>query len=218
MNNSWFSFGKLVTIAILSGLVFGGFGLWNYANEVRNTIIDFQTQLNARYKSNQNYLANYETGFYESIGVANLKSDKLDKILSDAAKGRYEGNTSAQPGKGALFSAIVEAWPDLDLAVYDKIVDYVDSGRAGYRNMQDVLIDHLRSFDKWRQEGILRSFIVRLAGFPNDDLFACAGPDDCKYGMEALRRMWDIVLTEDVENAYKTSKMKALKVTPEEAD
>ena len=211
--SAWFTTRRTVRIVICAAIAFAGLSLWGYANNLWNTAIGFQTALNAAYKSNQNYLSAYETGFYETVGVANLKSAKLDKIITDAAKGRYEGKTSAQPGGGSLFSAIAEAYPSLDLNIYDKIVDYIKGGRAGYRGKQDALLDQLRGFDNWRQSGILQHFLVAtVGGFPSQGLVACIGQDDCKYAAEAEQRMWNIVITEGAETAYKTGKMKALTV------
>lgn len=49
-----------------------------------------ERQLNAQYLSNQNYLSTYIAGFYEQSNVLSAQSDQLDRILTDAVKGRYE--------------------------------------------------------------------------------------------------------------------------------
>lgn len=205
----WITPGRVILVALVAIAVWA----YAYANDLWNTAIPHQTGLNGEYKSGQAYLSSYEAGFYEGVGVANLKSAKMDKIISDAVKGRYDGDTSAKPGGGSLFSAIAEAYPTLDLNVYDKMLDYIKAGRAEYRGKQDALIARLQAFDSWRKSNIIQSIIIdRILGIPNKDLVACAGPDDCKYGADAEQRMWNIVLTEGAENAYKTSKMKPLAV------
>ena len=104
-------------------------------NSIQKTAIDKETQLNAQYEVTQIKYSGFRTGFYEQLGIAREKSDKLDKILFDAIRGRYDGKTSAQPGNGQLFSAIYEAYPDLTaLNIYDRIVDYIQAGRAQLRN------------------------------------------------------------------------------------
>lgn len=208
----WFTPGKIIAMVVFGAILFIGLNLWGYANGLWNTMVGYETTLNASYKSNQNYLSAYESGFYETIGVANLKSAKLDKILTDAVKGRYDGNTSAKPGSGSLFSAIAEAYPNIDLTIYDKIADYIKAGRAGYRNKQDTLLDQLRSFDNFRRSGILQHLLIGWGGFPTQNLVACAAADDCKRGEEAIKRMTQIVVTEGTETAYKTSKMAPLSV------
>jgi len=98
-------------------------------NGIQKDGVNYETQLNAQYLDNQNELGSYISGFYEQVGVANLKSQKMDQILTDAVKGRYDGNaSSAQVGHGQLFSAIQEAYPNVDLSVYDKILNYVQAG------------------------------------------------------------------------------------------
>ncbi|MBI3572447.1 hypothetical protein HY091_02880 [Candidatus Kaiserbacteria bacterium] len=201
-----------VGMFVLGVVIIAFFTLWGYMNGLRNEGIAYETQLVANYKANQSYLSSYEAGFYETLGVANLKSAKLDQILLDAVRGRYEGNTSAQPGGGSLFSAIAEAYPNLDLNVYDKIVDYIKGKRAGFNDAQTGLLDVLRHYDLWRRSGILQHVIISILGFPSHDLVACAAEDDCKYGEEAEERMRRILVTEGTQKAYHTGVMQPLAV------
>src|SRR5262245_58567300 len=107
-----------VILAVL--LVFVGYQQLNGVHQAR---ADYENGLNAQYVSNQNELSSYISGFYEQLGVAKLKSQKLNDILLAAVKGRYDAKGSAaQVGKGQLFSAISEAYPELTgLNVYDKV-------------------------------------------------------------------------------------------------
>ncbi|MCK9344586.1 MAG: hypothetical protein M0P64_00490 [Candidatus Pacebacteria bacterium] len=204
----WITPGRVIFVALVA------IGIWayTYANDLWNTAVPHQTGLNAQYKQNQSYLAAYESGFFEMLGVANVKSDKLNKILLDSVKGRYDGNSSAKPGTGMLFSAIAEAYPDLkQLDIYDKVTDYIVAQRAGYNGLQVALLSRIQSFDTWRQSNLVQSLLIKyVLNIPNKDLIACAGPTDCKYGAEALERMRNIVLTEGTEKAYATSKMAPL--------
>ena len=96
----------IISGAILGALVLGAIGIYGYANGLQKEGVARETELNAQYLDNQNELSTYISKFYETVGIANLKSDKMDQILLDAVKGRYEGHTSAQVGQGQLFSAI----------------------------------------------------------------------------------------------------------------
>lgn len=187
--------------------------MYGYVNSLRSESVGHETGLNAQYLASQNYLSSYFSGFYEKVGVANLKSAKLDKILLDAVKGRYdkEGFSS----KTALFSAIAEAYPDLSgLDAYDKIIDYISSQREGYRANQDKLLDMLRSYDNWRQDGYLQSLIVEsLLGIPSQRLEARIG-EVVLRGREARDKMYLIVLTEQTRDAYKSGTMAPLSVNP----
>ncbi|MFZ2193656.1 MAG: hypothetical protein WAV31_05420 [Candidatus Moraniibacteriota bacterium] len=204
----------LISLACVFGFIlFAVLGVYGYVNGLRSTSISYETQLNAQYLANQNYLSAYISGFYEQIGVGNLKSDKLDKILLDAVKGRYEKEGFSS--NGALFSAIAEAYPDLSgLNIFDKIVDYIASKREGYRAIQDKLLDMLRSYDAWRQDGFVQSQIVAsFLGVPSQRLEARIG-DSVLRGSEAREKMWQIVLTQEAKDAYQSGTMAPLSVNP----
>lgn len=217
MNNLYAKSGKigvggLIALALVAALVIGGFSLYSFVNSLRSESVARENALNAQYLSNQNYLSAYVSGFYEQLGVAGAKSDKLDQILSDAVKGRYESSGGFAPN-GAFFSAIVEAYPDLSaLNIYDKIVDYVASQREGYRGIQDKLLDMLRSYDTWRQDGLIQSMIVSdILGIPSERLEARIGTD-VKRGLEARDRMFTIVLASQAKEAYETGILDPLQV------
>lgn len=202
----------LIVLGCVFGLIFlVSFGVYGYVNGLRSTSIDYETQLNAQYLANQNYLSAYISGFYEQLGVANLKSEKLDKILLDAVKGRYDKEGFST--KGALFSAIAEAYPDLSgLDIYDKIVDYIASKREGYRAIQEKLLDMLRGYDRWRQDGYAQSAIITsVIGVPTQRLEARIG-ETVLRGPEAREKMWQIVLAEQARDAYRTGTMAPLSV------
>ena len=149
-----------------------------------------------------------------SMMISMMKSDKMNKIIADAVKGRYDGKM--QPGTGgALFSAISEAYPDLsnNLDVYDKIVDYVAAKREAYKQTQNKLLDMLRAYDTYREDGLIRSVLVRSLGFPSQGLEARIGTS-VKRGHEARDQMYLIVLTEDAKQAYETGTDKPLMPAP----
>lgn len=202
----------VLAVVVLGGIVVGGVMLYAYINGVRNELVTQETALNAQYQDNQNELANYETSFYEQAGLANLKSEKMDKIISDAVKGRYEGK-DGQPVErgqgGAMFSAMVEAYPDLrgQLDIYDKIVSFISAGREAYKAKQSKQLDMIRAYDKFRNTGFVRSWAVARIGYPT--LRAQIGKQVVR-GPEALDQMNLIVTTEATDNAYQSGQMKPL--------
>jgi hypothetical protein len=207
--------GTIITLSIIVSffviLFLGVVSFYGYTNKLRTQNIGFETTLSAQYLSNQNYLSEYVSGFYETLGVANIKSDKMDKILTDAVKGRY--GEKGFSSDGAFFSAIKEAYPDITgLNIYDKIIDYVKSRRAGYRDIQDKLLDMLATYDRWRKEGWVQSYIVaNVIGAPTEDLKARVGTE-ITTGKAALDKMYQIVLTEQAVDAYSTGKMAPLQI------
>lgn len=202
-----------ISVGIFIALLLGISGGYNYINYIRNTGIDWEMRLGAKYLSTQAYHSSYVGGFYEQVGVANLKSEQMDKIISNAIEGRYEKSGGFSPN-GAFFSAIKEAYPDITnaMGVFDKIVDYVRAGRSGYKAEQDGLLDMLQRYDAWVNKGIIQHFIIqKLLDMPSDKLQARIGDVTLK-GQSALDQMYKIVLVEGTTEAFKTGKMKALSV------
>lgn len=197
----------LVVILLLVVVVYSSL------NGINKAGVDKETALNAQYLDNQNELGSFISTFYEQLGIADRKSDKLDQILSDAVKGRYEGETSAQPGQGQLFSAITEAYPDLtqNLSVYDRVLDTVSSGRAAYKNKQSKLLDMLRDYDRWRTRGIFHKQLVNMAGYPSDGLEARIGTKTV-HGDAARDQMYLIVLPSQAAEAYQTGTLEPLTI------
>ncbi len=195
--------GLLVTLGVIAAIAVGLFSLYGYVNNMRNEGIRMETTLNAQYLDNQNELSSFKSSFYEQVGVANLKSDKMDQIITDAVKGRYEGKMNPGTG-GAMFSAITEAYPDLkgQLDLYDRIVDFVRSGREAYKQKQSKLIGQLQAYDTWRQEGLIKSMFLGHF-FPSQALTARIGTS-VTHGQAALDQMYVIVLTSDTKKAYET--------------
>jgi hypothetical protein len=215
-DNTTFNLGSIMTSkrVVFWGIVLAAivtvFSIWGYANSLWNAGVDKETALNAQYMDNQNDLSSYVSGFYEGVGIANLKSAKLDQILTDAVKGRYEGHTSANVGQGQLFSAIKEAYPNLDLGIYDKMLDYIKAGRAKYAGKQSQLLYMLRDYDKWRGTGIVQQWLISWR-YPSHLLKACIG-GVCQHGEDAEDKMWQIVVASAVNKAYDSGVMDPLTV------
>lgn len=195
---------KALTVALaVAGVI--GFCLLVFAikyNSARNGLVDRETTLNAQYLDNQNTLDAFLKTAHETFDLANIKTDKLDRVLTDAVKGRYEGDTTARPGSGQLFSAVFEAYPDLAaLNVFDRVQTVVEAGRAEYKGVQSRLLDLLREYDSFRTRGVLHSWLVGVVGYPK--LEARIGPD-VKTGAAARERMYTLVLSSNTREAFKT--------------
>ena len=203
---------KIIGIGIVAVIVLALFGVYSKYNSLQMTAADYETQLNAQYLDNQNELSTYISKFYESVGIANLKSDKMDQILTDAVKGRYEGNSSAKVGGGQMFSSIKEAYPNLDMSQYDRILDLISAGRDAYKQKQSKLIDMLRGFDKWRVgSGAVNKLLIGWMHIPDDELQARIGKTVTR-GRDAEDQMWTVVTTSSTQKAYDTGTMDPLSV------
>lgn len=204
--------GLIVTLGVIGLLLILGMGLYGKANGIQKTSVQYEKQLNAQYLDNQNELSKFQSGFYEQMGIAGAKSDRMNQILADAVSGRYEAGPQGQGGQ--MFSAMVEAYPDLaGLDIYDKIIDYVAAGRQSYKETQTKLLDMIRVYETWKDSGLIQSRLVSMMGVPSDRLEARIGTKVVK-GEAALEQMKLIVTTSTTQAAYTTGTMEPMTVAP----
>jgi len=209
--------GTVIAIAVVAGLLISGLGFYGYINGARTEGIGYETRLNAQYLDNQNELSTYVSSFYEQIGVGNLKSEKMTLFVTEAIKGKFEDKNGgkADYGRGgAFFSALVEAYPVVgqQFDIYDKIVTFIQAGREAYKNKQSKLLDQLRAYDFWRQDGMVRSWVVSSwLGFPSQVLEARIGTTVVR-GAQARDQMYLIVTTSSTKRAYESGEMEPLTV------
>lgn len=197
--------GLLIGGAIFAILIIVAASFYTSINSTKNTLIQKEQALVTQYQANQNELSTYILQFKESMGVADAGSDKLDEILANAISGRYDGEMEPGTG-GAMFSAITEAYPDLTATTdsYAKVQDLVVSGRAEYRNAQNLLLDKIRDYKTWTQSDFMRSFIVEtILGAPTNDMKVTVGGNTFR-GLDALDKMEQLVLTGEAVEAYET--------------
>ena len=204
----------IIIIAIVVAVIVAGISVFGTFNSIRNQGIEKENALEEQYRGNQNELSTYVLKIKETLGIADRGNNKVDEILVDAIKGRYDGNMAPGTG-GSMFSAITEAYPDLtaNTALYAKVQDAIISGRDAYKNAQNKLLNMIRAYENWSQQGFVNSAIVNMLGFPSEALEARIG-DKTYTGKEALNRMKDIVLVKDATTAYETGEMAPL-VEPE---
>lgn len=210
---------KIIFAVIAVALLAAGFGFYNKVNSLNTASVEYETGLNQHYQSDQLELDTYVKTIKESVGIANVKSDKLDQILRDAVSGRYGDTRDSLDGPrngqgGTFMSAIVEAYPDIkgQLDVYDRIVDKVFSGREAFKKKQDSLLADIREYDAWRNTGLIQSFIIKkVVGSPTDLLEARVGTS-VKRGQAALDQMKLVVTSGATNDAFNTGKDEAIEI------
>ena len=202
--------GALILVAVIATV-----SIFGFINGTRDEGIRKTSALEAQYSDNQNELSSYILKFNESLGIADRQNSKLNEVLLDAVKGRYDNDGSLNPGTGGqLFSAITEAYPDLSAnsEAYMKVQDLIVSGRDAYKNKQTKLLDMVRDYDVWLQSDFLKSSVIKSLGFPGDYLEVKVGGQTLR-GQDALDQIASIVLTKDAQEAYETGTMDPL-ITP----
>ena len=163
-----------------------------------------EADLTYQYKVNFAYLSNCLANGSAAAGVASANAAATDKILMDAVTGRYQGNSSAKPGDGQMFSAIKEAYPDISGVnnSYQKVMDVIIGCRTDYLGQQVQLADKLRSFDKWRHSTrIARKYANK---YPDVDLIVDMPDGTTLTGPAAEKKMGQLIVTAAAAKAQTT--------------
>jgi hypothetical protein len=197
-------------------LIIAAGSLYGFVNTTNSEGVRKTAALTAQYDDNKNELSSYILKFNETLGVADRQSTRLNDILENAVKGRYDNDGSLDPGTGGeLFSAITEAYPDLSAnsEAYMKVQDEISAGRDAYKNKQSKLLDMVRDFDTWRNTGLIKRNVVAFLGFPGSFLTVTNG-GQTYTGEAALEQVRSIVLTDEAVAAYENGTQAPL-ITPE---
>ncbi len=198
-----------ITAAVLVVVLALGVGIFLANNGVTDDGNKAEAGLNAQYLDNQNYLSDCITKIRETAKVTAKEAEVFEEVMVETIKGRYDGQlSSASPavGGGALFSAVVEAYPDLSglNAAFERVYTVIVGCRSDYRGQQSKLLDMLRSYDAWRTG----SLTVRLFGgeYPSNNLEARIG-NTVTRGADARDQMYRIVLVKEAIKAYESGEI-----------
>ena len=200
----------VILLCVLGAFAFGGLGLYGYFNSLNTDRVEQETTISAQYQSNQLELDTYHKTIKEAVGIANVKSTKLDQVLHDAVAGRY-GDSKSEAGSrqgqgGAFFSAIVEAYPDIkgQLDLYDRILNAVFAGREAFKQKQNLLLDRVRSYKRWMNDGLVQSILIKkVIGAPTELLQARVGKS-VVHGPEALDKIETIVTSQSTSQSFES--------------
>lgn len=200
--------GLVILLVVVGALVGAAAAGYFYVSGLKTKAVEHEQGLSATYESNQNGLSAFISAYHEQVAIAQLKTAKADTIMMHAVMGRYgEDGFSAD---GALFSALKEAYPDVDfLSIWDNLQTFIVAQRAAFKNQQDVLIERLRVYDTWRLAGFVRPWIIAKFS-PSEQLVARIGGQETETGAEALKLMRRLVLNQDAVDAFQTGRMEPL--------
>lgn len=158
----------VIGLVSIAALVIGGaiivatsyIGANNYGVEAEKGI-------EAKYKDNQNILAQYGQKIQEAAQVPGMQADDFKKVYTAALEGRYGAE-----GSKATFQWLREQNPQLDGRVYVKLQQIIEAGRNEFQNGQTVLLDRCRGYET-NQGYFWKGLWLRIAGFPkNADIAA----------------------------------------------
>ena len=157
----WFMF-LLLGVVCIGGPLFIGFASYIAAND---SGVRFETEIKAQYDQNQNVLGQYTLKVQEALGVTEVYSEDLQKVISTALASRY-----GEGGSRGVMQWIQESYPgQVDSKLYVKIQQIIEAGRRDFENEQKLLIDKKAIYE--RELGYFWSgFWLKVAGYPKIDL------------------------------------------------
>ena len=137
----------------------------------------------------------------QAANVAQAESEALQEVFAAAISARDYSTAAGGVDEGALFSAIVEAYPNVDglQDTFQQVISVIVGCRADYAKAQTRVQVAVAEFNNWRTG----SWTVRTFGgedFPNENLYVSIG-DTQATGQEAL----DIINTPIVDNSTITA-------------
>jgi hypothetical protein len=185
-------------LGTVGAVVIGAIWLFVYASGLQTTGAKKEAALTAQYSNDQNEYSNYSASIVESLGVAEEKMGKVTDLITSYVSGRKS------EGSGQLATLVKEAVPDLGSAsIYDKIVDAILAGREKFKNQQSKMLANIQDFETWQNSGLIQPRIIRLLGFPSQNLRATVGSESV-YGQEALTKMRTIVTTATSQGTFRS--------------
>lgn len=215
-------FVNLWTILLAGALVvllFSGGMFYNFVNSTRNTGIQSENNLVGQYNSNKTELADAAIQITETMGVADKASDQVQGILTAALSGRYGDRMDGEGAtNGSLINAlsVVESENDVSGVVenYSKVQDTIVATRTSFKNKQNQLQIRVADYKTWLKSGIVRSQVVKMQGFPSDDLSIETADGTVLYGRAALDKMEKPIIDQSTADAFETGVLKPI-ITPE---
>ncbi len=204
----------LVTGIVVVGLLIAAFGIYGYMNGLQKGAVGREVPISRSYESMKSELDAFLSKAREQAGVTKANSTAFDKIMLDAVSGRYQGKegspTTAQPGSGTMFSAIVEQYPDLSGInnSYNRLLDTISEGRTAFNNAQHKLQDQLREYDVWRSSGLFHSWALRtFIGVPTNNLVAVN--EQKLTGQAAYDKISRVIVSGLTSEAFNTGTLEA---------
>ena len=188
----------VIGVALVAVVLLGFLVRYVVREGVYSEGIKKQNEVTAVWENAENKLSSCIDTINGSLDVANVNADYIAEILRETSAARYETDSSAQVGDGALFSAIREAYPDLSGVTggFQSVMNNLLGCREGFTNELSHVEDVVLVFNNWR-EG---SWKVRTFGgdsFPTDGLETTATDDNGNIvtvtGVEALEHIQALV-------------------------
>ena len=201
----------LISVGVAFALVIGVLGIWQYRKSVENEGQALQERLEQTHQMAQNSLSACLDQGQVAAQVADQEFTRLEDVLAGAVSARYvdsDGRAlNGDAASGAAFSAIVEAYPDVDQASFQNLQAIVVGCRDEYQGAQDRLFNEATVLETWVQTDNIWNQEIKN-NFPTDGLETIDyDTGEVLTGQAALDHMTRVILVGDARAAYASGEL-----------
>lgn len=151
---------QMTLITVLGVIVMAAFLFGSSYVSANNYGARLDAALKAQYNDMENILGQYSLKLTEAAQVPAMYRDDVQKVLSSAISARYGAG-----GSKAVFQFLKEQNPSLDVSVYRKVQELVESGRNEFQNAQTKFLDTKRGYEA-QTNYFWQGMFLRMAGYP----------------------------------------------------
>lgn len=145
-------------------LAIGAVGIAMYVMGVRSQANRMEKNVIYQYEQNKNNYDKMWKTFKETAGVTSMYTEDLEKVYKSAIQGRYGAE-----GSKAVFQMLTEQNPSFDQAMYKRLQEIIEAGRADFEENQRVFLDKKKQYATFLDE-IPEGLIATFFGFPKINL------------------------------------------------
>lgn len=157
MNNLNISKNALIAIIIVGLLCIFGIGRCSYSSKA----IGLQNDYKAKLKANQASFDNMWKKIQQVSQVPAEKKEALKEVITAYTSGRGTNG-------GGMISAVREAVPNLDLSIYDQLVNIITGSRNTWTTNQEELVSIANSYNKTISSPVAQFFLIGSGYQPID--------------------------------------------------
>jgi len=143
-----------LAVLIFIGCIFG----------YNNSAVRMEKAIQAQYEQNQNARSQFVTSVMEAVQIPTMYKDDFKEVILADMEGRY-----GKDGSKATFNWIKERNLDFNSAMYTKLQNMIEAGRAEFAHEQKLLIDKKRAY-KMKLDSLPGEFFYAMLGFPKINL------------------------------------------------
>lgn len=175
--------------AIVSAVVVLFIAVFLFSNYIKyaNLGVASENAIETQYKANQNKLGQLSLKVKESLGVARVNNEELERIIRSSLEGRY-GNDGEGAKQAMLW--VQENYPgQYDPTLMVNVRQTILAGRTDFETAQNLLLDKVRVY-KNQTEFFWSGFWLKMAGYPKID-FKKYDPVISKHAQKAFETKID---------------------------